>query len=140
MFLPRKKYSFLYNPKRLVFVTQVENRVTKTNFWVTKTNICDFGYKNELLGYKNELFFIFYTKSAFFQKKIIFLIFFLFMNKYELLGYKKKNLFLVGYKTKFYHPYFPPTQVSRPKLTVRENSLKSFPAKASIFITYQFQT
>ena len=22
---------------------------------------------------------------------------------------------LVGYKMKFYHPYFPPTQVSRPK-------------------------
>ena len=33
------------------------------------------------------------------------------------------------------HPFFPTTQFSRPRLTFRENSLKSFPATTKIFIT-----
>ena len=49
------------------------------------------------------------------------------MNKYELLGYKKKFCFWWVTKWNFItHIYFPPIQVWRPKLTVRENSLNHF--------------
>ena len=84
---PTSRNILFCNPKKFLFVTQVENRVTKKNFWVTKKNFSDLGYKKELLGYKKKLFFIFYTKNSLFS------IFFFFFFGLQKRTYRKNACF-----------------------------------------------